>query len=93
MRLSVKKVAHNCFSASAAPQEIREAIDLFVVFSQGKPLLAIFIKPRNCETALIGSLAFVLEKPPFALDAAAVTGERTVGSNHPVAGHDDPNRI
>jgi hypothetical protein len=37
---------------SAALQEIREARGLFVVFSQGKPPLAIFIRPRNCETAL-----------------------------------------
>jgi hypothetical protein len=34
------------FSASAALQEIREAIGLVVVFSQGKPHLAIFIRPR-----------------------------------------------
>jgi hypothetical protein len=33
------------FSASAALQEIREAIGHFVVFSQGKPHLAIFISP------------------------------------------------
>jgi energy-coupling factor transporter ATP-binding protein EcfA2 len=33
-------------SASPAMQEIREAIDLNVVFSQGKPHLAIFISPR-----------------------------------------------
>jgi hypothetical protein len=33
-------------STSAALQEIREAIGLFVVFSQGKPRLAIFIKPQ-----------------------------------------------
>jgi hypothetical protein len=31
-------------SASAALQEIREAKELFVVFSQGKPHLAIFIR-------------------------------------------------
>jgi hypothetical protein len=33
-------------SASAALQEIRGAIGLFVVFSQGKPLLAILIRPQ-----------------------------------------------
>jgi hypothetical protein len=33
-------------STSAALQEIREAIGLFVVFSQGKPHLAIFISPQ-----------------------------------------------
>jgi hypothetical protein len=32
------------FPASAALQEIREAKDLFVVFSQGKPLLAAFCR-------------------------------------------------
>jgi hypothetical protein len=40
------------FSASAALQEIREATGLFVVFSQGKPHLATFIGPRNCENAV-----------------------------------------
>jgi hypothetical protein len=34
------------FSASAVLQEIREAIGLFVVFSQGKPHLAIFIRAQ-----------------------------------------------
>ncbi len=34
------------FPASAALQEIREAIALFVVFFQGKPRLAIFIRPQ-----------------------------------------------
>jgi hypothetical protein len=34
------------FLASAALQEIREAIGLFVVFSQGKPNLSIFIRPQ-----------------------------------------------
>jgi hypothetical protein len=33
-------------STSAAMQEIREAIGHFVVFSQGKPLLPIFISPQ-----------------------------------------------
>jgi hypothetical protein len=33
-------------SASAALQEIREARGLFVVFSQRKPHLAIFIRPQ-----------------------------------------------
>jgi hypothetical protein len=32
--------------ASAALQEIRDAIGLFVVFFQGKPHLAIFIRPQ-----------------------------------------------
>jgi len=32
--------------ASAALQEIRETIGLFVVFFQGKPHLAIFIRPQ-----------------------------------------------
>jgi hypothetical protein len=32
-------------SMIAAQQEIREAIGLFVVFSQGKPHLAIFVRP------------------------------------------------
>jgi hypothetical protein len=39
-------------STSAALQEIREAIGLFVVFSQGKPRLAFLIRPQYCETAL-----------------------------------------
>jgi hypothetical protein len=43
-------------STSAALQEIREATALLVVFCQGKPHLAIFIRPRNCETALKGRL-------------------------------------
>jgi hypothetical protein len=34
------------FSASAALQEIRGAIDLFVVFLQEKPHLAIFVRPQ-----------------------------------------------
>jgi hypothetical protein len=34
------------FSASAAPQETREAIDLFVVFPQEKPHRAIFARPE-----------------------------------------------
>jgi hypothetical protein len=33
------------FSASAAQQEIREAMVLFVVFSQGKPHLAHLLRP------------------------------------------------
>jgi hypothetical protein len=33
-------------STSAALQEIREATGLFGVFSQGKPHLAIFIRPQ-----------------------------------------------
>jgi hypothetical protein len=33
-------------SASAALQEIREAIGLFVVFSQRKPHLTIFMRPQ-----------------------------------------------
>jgi hypothetical protein len=33
-------------STSAALQELREVIGLFVVFFQGKPLLAIFISPQ-----------------------------------------------
>jgi hypothetical protein len=33
-------------STTAALQEIREAIGPFVVFSQGKPHLAIFISPQ-----------------------------------------------
>jgi hypothetical protein len=33
-------------STSAALQEIRGAIGLFVVFSQGKPHLAIFVRPQ-----------------------------------------------
>jgi hypothetical protein len=33
-------------STSAALQEIREAKGLFVVFSQGKPHFAIFIRPQ-----------------------------------------------
>jgi hypothetical protein len=33
-------------SASAALQEIREAIDHYVVFSQGKPHLAISVSPE-----------------------------------------------
>jgi hypothetical protein len=33
-------------STSATLQEIREAIGLFVVFFQGKPHLAIFIRPQ-----------------------------------------------
>jgi hypothetical protein len=33
-------------STSAALQEIREATGLFVVFFQGKPHLAIFIRPQ-----------------------------------------------
>jgi beta-galactosidase beta subunit len=32
--------------ASAALQEIREAMGLFVVFFQGKPHLAIFVRPK-----------------------------------------------
>jgi hypothetical protein len=32
--------------ASAALQEIRETIDFLVVFFQGKPHLAIFIRPQ-----------------------------------------------
>jgi hypothetical protein len=34
------------FSASAAQQEIREAMGLVVVFFQGKPHLAIFIRTQ-----------------------------------------------
>jgi hypothetical protein len=34
------------FPASAALQEIREAIVIFVVFSQGKPPFAIFLRPQ-----------------------------------------------
>jgi hypothetical protein len=34
------------FSASAAQQEIRKAASLFVVFSQGKPHLAILVRPQ-----------------------------------------------
>ena len=52
MRLSAKKAA-SFLPASAALQEIREAIGLFVVFSQGKPHLAILTRPSNCETALV----------------------------------------
>jgi hypothetical protein len=33
-------------STSTALQEIRQAIGLFVVFSQGKPHLAILIRPQ-----------------------------------------------
>jgi hypothetical protein len=33
-------------STGVALQEIREAIGLYVVFSQGKPYLAIFIRPQ-----------------------------------------------
>jgi hypothetical protein len=43
MRLSAKKAA-SFLPASAALQEIREAKGLFVVFFQGKPHLAIFIR-------------------------------------------------
>jgi hypothetical protein len=52
-------------SASAAWQEIREAVGLFVVFSQGKPHLAIFTRPRNCETALEIVLVDVTPTPVF----------------------------
>jgi hypothetical protein len=43
MRLSAKKAA-SFLPASAALQEIRGAKGLFVVFFQGKPHLAIFIR-------------------------------------------------
>jgi hypothetical protein len=39
--------------ASAALQEIWEAIGLFVVFFQGKPHLASLSGHSNCETALV----------------------------------------
>jgi hypothetical protein len=40
-----KESPTSLLSTSAALQEIREAIGLFVVFFQGKPHLAIFIRP------------------------------------------------
>jgi hypothetical protein len=40
-------------TAPAGSQLVQtESTGLFVVFSQGKPHLAIFIGPRNCESAL-----------------------------------------
>jgi hypothetical protein len=42
MRLSVKKAAHNCSRLVPRCRKSGKAKDLFVVFSQGKPLLAIF---------------------------------------------------
>jgi hypothetical protein len=39
-------------SASAALQEILVEKDVFVVFSQRKPRLAVFMRHSNCETAL-----------------------------------------
>ena len=37
--------------------------------------------------------AFVLQKPAFAVDAAAIAGERAVGADDPVAGHHDGDRV
>jgi hypothetical protein len=37
--------------------------------------------------------AFVREQPALAREAAAIAGERMVGANHPVARHDDGDRI
>jgi len=45
-RLSVSYTHLSFLPASAALQEIREAIGLFVVFFPGKPHLAIFIRPQ-----------------------------------------------
>jgi putative transposase len=39
-------------SVSATLRKSGGATSPFVVFSQGKPLLATFMRPRNCETAL-----------------------------------------
>src|ERR1700677_2345763 len=36
---------------------LTEAIAFFVVFCQGKPHLAIFIRPQYCETALLARIA------------------------------------
>jgi hypothetical protein len=47
-----KESRTSLLSTSAALLEIREAIGHFVVFSQGKPHLAIFNSSSNCETAL-----------------------------------------
>jgi hypothetical protein len=58
MRLSAKKAAHHFSQLVPLLQEIREANGLFVVFYQGKPLLAIFISHSNCETALSRLLYF-----------------------------------
>jgi hypothetical protein len=44
MRLSLRKGAHAALS-SAVGRKSGKAKDSFVVFSQGKPLLAIFIRP------------------------------------------------
>src|SRR5580704_567625 len=38
-------------------------------------------------------LAFVVEQPAFALDPAAVAGERAVGADDSMTGDDDANRI
>jgi hypothetical protein len=46
MRLSAKKAAHRFSQLVPRSKEIREATDLFVVFLQEKPHLAIFARPQ-----------------------------------------------
>ena len=37
--------------------------------------------------------ALMAQQPTLALDAAAVAGERAVGADHPMAGHDQADRV
>jgi hypothetical protein len=46
MRLSAKKAAHHFSQLVPRCRKSGKAYGLFVVFYQGKPLLAIFIRPQ-----------------------------------------------
>ena len=58
-----------------------EATGLFVVFSQGKPHLAIFFSPSNCETALTRTMVITRLGDHVQLTGGMVTANLSKRSN------------